>query len=68
MALKAAPGWLGVAYLPKARVRADLDGGRLVRVLVDWCPPLPGYLLHYPSRRQPTSAFALVVEALRYLG
>ena len=39
---------------------------RLVRVLEDWCPPFPGYHLYYPSRRQPSAAFALLVEALRY--
>lgn len=66
MALKAALAGLGLAYLPEDRVRADLDAGRLVRVLADWCPPFPGYHLYYPSRRQPTSAFALVVDALRY--
>ena len=41
------------------------EGGR-VQVLDDWCPPYPGYHLYYPSRRQPTLAFALLVEALRY--
>ena len=40
--------------------------GRLIRVLADWCPPYPGYHLYYPSRRQPTPAFALLVNALRY--
>jgi len=39
---------------------------RLIRVLADWCPPYPGYHLYYPSRRQPTPAFALLVNALRY--
>ena len=43
-----------------------LAGGRLVRVLADWCPPFAGYHLYYPSRRQPSAAFAAVVEALRY--
>ena len=42
--------------------------GRLVRVLADWCPPFSGYHLYYPSRRQPTPAFALLVDALRYRG
>ncbi|WP_267354112.1 MULTISPECIES: LysR family transcriptional regulator [unclassified Methylobacterium] len=66
MAMRAALGGLGLAYLPEDRVRADLDEGRLVRVLADWCPPFPGYHLYYPSRRQPTSAFALLVETLRH--
>jgi DNA-binding transcriptional LysR family regulator len=40
--------------------------GRLVRVLEDWCPPFPGSHLYYPSRRQPSPAFTLLVDALRY--
>jgi DNA-binding transcriptional LysR family regulator len=68
MALKAALAGLGLAHIPEDRVRADLDAGRLVRVLADWCPPFPGYHLYYPSRRQPAPAFTLLVEALRYKG
>ena len=56
----------GLAYLPEDRVEAALKDGRLVRVLADWCPPRPGFHLYYPSRRQPSPAFALVVDALRY--
>jgi DNA-binding transcriptional LysR family regulator len=65
MALRAARDGVGIAYLPDDLLRADLDAGRLVRVLTDWCPPFPGYHLYYPSRRQPKPAFALLVEALR---
>jgi DNA-binding transcriptional LysR family regulator len=65
MALRAARDGIGIAYLPDDLVRADLDAGRLVRVLADWCPAFPGYHLYYPSRRQPKPAFALLVEALR---
>jgi DNA-binding transcriptional LysR family regulator len=56
----------GLAYLTEEQVRDDLKSGRLVRVLADWCPPFSGYHLYYPSRRQPTQAFALLVDALRY--
>jgi len=56
---------LGLAYLPEDMVEAAIQKGRLVRVLADWCPPRPGYHLYYPSRRQPSPAFALVVDALR---
>ena len=66
--LKAALAGFGLAYLPEDRAQAHLADGRLVRVLADWCPPFPGYHLYYPSRRQPTPAFALLVEALRYRG
>jgi DNA-binding transcriptional LysR family regulator len=64
--LNAALAGLGLAYLPEDVAQPHLADGRLVRVLADWCPPFSGYHLYYPSRRQPTPAFALLVEALRY--
>jgi DNA-binding transcriptional LysR family regulator len=63
---QAALAGLGLAHLPEDLVEADIQKGRLERVLADWSPPLAGYHLYYPSRRQPSPAFALVVEALRY--
>jgi DNA-binding transcriptional LysR family regulator len=65
---KAALAGLGLTYLPEDQVREDVANGRLVHVLADWCPPFSGYHLYYPSRRQASSAFALLVEALRYRG
>jgi DNA-binding transcriptional LysR family regulator len=62
----AAVAGLGVALLPEDEVATLLDDGRLLRVLQDWCPPFEGYHLYYPSRRQPSPAFGLVVNALRY--
>jgi DNA-binding transcriptional LysR family regulator len=64
--LNAALGGFGLAYVPEDLARPHVANGRLKPVLEDWCPPFPGYHLYYPSRRQPTSAFAVVVEALRY--
>ena len=64
--LDAALAGFGLAYLPEDSVQAHLADRRLVRVLADWCPPYPGYHLYYPSRRQPTPAFSLLVDALRY--
>ena len=66
--LHAALAGFGLAYLPEDEVQSHLAAGRLVRVLADWCPPFSGYHLYYPSRRQHTPAFALLVEALRYRG
>ncbi|MBB5573947.1 MULTISPECIES: LysR family transcriptional regulator [Rhizobium] len=63
--LNAALAGLGLAYLPEDVVQPYLHDGRLVRVLEDWCPPFTGYHLYYPSRRQASPAFALVVNALR---
>ncbi|MFD2234945.1 LysR family transcriptional regulator [Phaeospirillum tilakii] len=66
--LAAARAGFGLGYLPEDMVAADCADGRLVRVLADWCPPFPGYHLYYPRSRQPTPAFAALVEALRYRG
>ena len=64
--LDAALAGLGLAYLPEDQVKPHVAEGRLVRVLEDWCPPFSGYHLYYPSRRQPTPAFTLLVDALRH--
>ena len=66
--LNAAVAGLGLAYVPEGLVQAHMTKGRLRRVLGDWCPPYSGYHLYYPSRRQPSAAFALLVDALRYRG
>ena len=58
----------GLACLPEDIVGPYVAKGRLVRVLEDWCPPFSDYHLYYPSRRQPTPPFALLVDALRYKG
>jgi len=56
---------LGVAFLPEEEFAPHIEEGRLVRALQDWCPPFSGYHLYYPSRKQHSPAFALVIEALR---
>jgi DNA-binding transcriptional LysR family regulator len=66
--LQAALQGLGLAYLTESQVEPYLSSGTLVRVLADWCPPFSGYHLYYPSRRQPSPAFTLLVDALRYRG
>lgn len=68
MIVTAAVAGFGLACLPEDHFGEAFADGRLVRVLEDWCPPFPGYHLYYPSRRQVTPAFALLVEALRYRG
>lgn len=66
--LNAALAGFGLAYLPESVAMPHIARGRLKRVLADWCPPFTGYHLYYPSRRQPSRAFALFVEALRHRG
>jgi len=64
--LQAALDGFGIAYLMENQVRPYLDSGELVLVLGDYSPPFAGLHLYYPSQRQPTPAFAAIVEALRY--
>lgn len=61
----AALAGLGIAWLPEEEFAPHIAEGRLIRVLEDWCAPFAGYFLYYPSRRQPSPAFSLVVQALR---
>jgi len=56
---------MGLAFMMADDLEPLLADGRLVSVLDDWTPPFDGYHLYYPSRRQPTPAFALLVNALR---
>jgi DNA-binding transcriptional LysR family regulator len=64
--LNAALAGCGLAYVPEGLVEGHVAKARLRRVLAEWCPPYSGYHLFYPSRRQSSAAFALVVDALRY--
>jgi DNA-binding transcriptional LysR family regulator len=66
--LEAAAKGHGIAFMLEDYVAGRLQSGELVRVLGDWCEPFGGYHLYYPSRRQHSAAFALLVEALRYRG
>jgi DNA-binding transcriptional LysR family regulator len=64
--LNAALAGLGLACVPEGMVQTYIAKGRLTRVLADWCPAFSGYHLFYPSRRQSSAAFSLVVDALRH--
>jgi DNA-binding transcriptional LysR family regulator len=66
MVCKAVLDGLGLALLPENMTTEAVREGRLIRVLEDWSPSFPGYYLYYPSRRQQSPAFALLVEALCY--
>ena len=57
---------LGIVSLPEEELAPHIEAGRLVQVLEDWCEPFPGYFIYYPSRRQPSPVFSLVIDALRY--
>ncbi|TPN59355.1 LysR substrate-binding domain-containing protein, partial [Mesorhizobium sp. B1-1-5] len=55
----------GLAYVPEDLVTAHVAAGRLQLVLDDWSPKFAGYYLSYPSSRQNSPAFNVIVDALR---
>jgi DNA-binding transcriptional LysR family regulator len=66
LVMKAVLAGVGFAFVPQDAAQPHIDAGELRMVLEDWCPSYPGYHLFYSSRRQPSAAFQLIVEALRY--
>ena len=63
--LEAALDGLGLAYVLEDQAEPHVVTGRLVRLLVEWTPPFPGYFLYYPSRRQMPPTLAALIAALR---
>jgi DNA-binding transcriptional LysR family regulator len=64
--LEAALDGFGFAYVPEDIAKLHLGTGRLHRFLEDFSPYWEGFHLYYPSRRQSSPAFSLLVNALRY--
>jgi DNA-binding transcriptional LysR family regulator len=64
--IEAALAGYGIAFVPEDSVGEFVISGELVQVLAEWCPPISGFHLYYPSRRQNSSAFQIVVNLLRY--
>jgi DNA-binding transcriptional LysR family regulator len=55
----------GLGFFMEQDVRADIDAGRLVRVLEDWTPPFAGLCLYYPGRRNPSAALKAFIRLAR---
>ncbi len=55
----------GIGYFMESSVRADIDAGRLVRILDDWTPPMAPLGLYYPGRRNPSAAFRALISVAR---
>ena len=55
----------GLVCLLEDRLEHHFESGRLVRVLSDWCAPLPGFFLYYSSRRQMPQALRALITRLQ---
>lgn len=56
----------GLAHTPRDIAESYIQSGELISVLDDWLPYWDGFYLYYPSRRQPSKAFTLLLDALRF--
>jgi DNA-binding transcriptional LysR family regulator len=65
--LEAAVAGLGIAYLLESVARPYLEEGRLVALLGDWCPVIPGTYLYYPGHRQVPPALRVFIDTVREL-
>lgn len=63
--VEAAARGLGIAYVPDRSAQPHLETGRLVAVLAEWCPPLPGLVLYYPGNRHVPGALRAFIDVLR---
>lgn len=66
--ISAALAGTGLIFIPEDQIVGHITEGRLTPVLEEWWPTYDGYHLYYPSRRQPTPAFRLLLDALRWRG
>jgi DNA-binding transcriptional LysR family regulator len=66
--IEAAADGLGIAYVPETAERTWLDDGRLVTVLDDWCPVIPGLYLYYPGHRHVPAGLRAFIEVLKECG
>ncbi|WP_316013615.1 LysR family transcriptional regulator [Roseobacter sp. HKCCA0434] len=63
--MQAAIDGIGLALVPERLATRALADGRLRTCLEAYCPSFPGFHLFYPTRLRPSSAFQVVLEALR---
>jgi DNA-binding transcriptional LysR family regulator len=64
--LYAALSGVGLAFLPSDMTEPYVRQGRLVSIMEEWCPTFPGLHAYYLSRRHPSRAFSLIIDALRH--
>jgi DNA-binding transcriptional LysR family regulator len=64
-AVRAALDGIGLAFVFEEFALEAIDDGRLVRVLGDWCPRFPGFMLYYPRQRRRPSALRAFIDMVR---
>ena len=65
LALQAARDGMGLLQVFEAIADADVQAGRLQRVLDAWQPPFAGFHLYYPSREQLAPKLRVFIDFMR---
>jgi DNA-binding transcriptional LysR family regulator len=65
---QAAMDGLGIAYVPAHSAQSHLDSGRLVTVLDDWCPSIPGLFIYYPGHRHVPPGLRAFIDVVKEIG
>lgn len=63
--LQAALAGSGIAHLFEDYVRAHVQHGHLIELLVDWKQNLPSWYLYYPNRRHMSAAMRAFIDHAR---
>ncbi|MDB5655664.1 MAG: transcriptional regulator, LysR family [Tardiphaga sp.] len=56
---------VGLGYVFEGLVHSEIEDGRVIRVLDDWCTPFPGFMLYYPRQRRMPSALRAFIDMAR---
>ena len=65
LVIEAALAGAGLGFVYEEQVAEDIAKRRLIRVLEDWTPPIPGFFMYYPHRQHQPAALSALVNALR---
>ncbi|WP_084805452.1 LysR family transcriptional regulator [Bradyrhizobium sp. NAS80.1] len=65
LVIQAALAGVGLGLVYEEQVAEDIAKRRLIRVLEDWTPPIPGFFMYYPNRQHQPAALSALVNALR---
>jgi DNA-binding transcriptional LysR family regulator len=65
LVLEAVLNGVGLGYVFEGLAQSEIDNGRVIRVLDDWCTPFPGFMLYYPRQRRMPSALRAFIDMAR---
>lgn len=65
---EAAVGGMGIAYVADRVAQPFIAAGKLVVVLEDWCPWMPGLCLYYPGHRHVPPGLRAFIDVLKQAG